>query len=241
MQSASSARVRRLPLPPRAGKPSLAPADHRHRVHGDDRQPAIWLDPVRPSDERGAWLVDRRHPDRLQPVCRARNLADPDRGLDRRPHRPEKRAAADGGLWRRHDRDRAGSSIRRADTCRRSISARLLSGVGAGAIYATCVGNAVKWFPDRRGLAVGLTAAGFGAGAALTVIPIRAVIAAHGYAAAFFWFGLVQGAIVFIIAWLLRAPYPGETPESAPPKVMQTSESYSPRRCWRPRCSGCSM
>jgi OFA family oxalate/formate antiporter-like MFS transporter len=105
----------------------------------------------------------------------------------------------------------------------------VLSGIGGGAVYATCVGNAVKWFPDRRGLAVGLTAAGFGAGAALTVIPIRAVIAADGYAAAFFWFGLVQGVIVFVLAWLMRAPYPGETPNVAAPKVIQTSESYSPR------------
>jgi MFS transporter, OFA family, oxalate/formate antiporter len=104
-----------------------------------------------------------------------------------------------------------------------------LSGTGAGAVYATCVGNAVKWFPDRRGLAVGLTAAGFGAGAALTVIPIRAVIAAHGYAAAFFWFGLIQGIIVFVLAWLMRAPYPAETAGAAPPKVIQTAESYSPQ------------
>ncbi|HEY2539043.1 MAG TPA: oxalate/formate MFS antiporter [Stellaceae bacterium] len=104
-----------------------------------------------------------------------------------------------------------------------------LSGIGGGAIYATCVGNAVKWFPDRRGLAVGLTAAGFGAGAALTVVPIRAVIAAHGYAAAFFWFGLVQGAIVFLLAWLMRAPYPGETPATAAPRLIQTTESFTPR------------
>ncbi len=104
-----------------------------------------------------------------------------------------------------------------------------LSGVGAGAIYATCVGNAVKWFPDRRGLAVGLTAAGFGAGAALTVVPIREVIAAHGYATAFFWFGLVQGAIVFVLAWLMRGPLPGETPNVVAPRVIQTSESVTPR------------
>ena len=50
--------------------------------------------------------------------------------------------------------------------------AAALSGVGAGAVYGTCVGNALKWFADRRGLAAGLTAAGFGAGAAATVYPI---------------------------------------------------------------------
>jgi OFA family oxalate/formate antiporter-like MFS transporter len=105
----------------------------------------------------------------------------------------------------------------------------VLSGIGAGAIYATCVGNAVKWFPDRRGLAVGLTAAGFGAGAALTVVPIRMVIDGYGYAAAFFWFGLVQGAVVFVVAWWMRGPLPGETPVTAAPRVIQTTESYSPR------------
>jgi MFS transporter, OFA family, oxalate/formate antiporter len=117
-----------------------------------------------------------------------------------------------------------------ADTLAMLYLGAVLSGIGAGAIYATCVGNAVKWFPDRRGLAVGLTAAGFGAGAALTVVPIRAVIAGHGYAAAFFWFGLVQGAVVFVLAWLMRGPLPGETLNTAPPKVMQTTESFSPQR-----------
>jgi MFS transporter, OFA family, oxalate/formate antiporter len=81
-----------------------------------------------------------------------------------------------------------------------------LSGLGAGAIYATCVGNAVKWFPDRRGIAVGLTAAGFGAGAALTVVPIRLTIAVAGYQQAFFWFGLGQAAVLVVIARVLRAP-----------------------------------
>jgi OFA family oxalate/formate antiporter-like MFS transporter len=90
--------------------------------------------------------------------------------------------------------------------------------------------QAVKWFPDRRGLAVGLTAAGYGAGAALTVVPIRAVIGAAGYEAAFFWFGLVQGGMVFILAWVLRAPDPGEIVGIASPKVPQTARSYTPRQ-----------
>ena len=104
----------------------------------------------------------------------------------------------------------------------------VVGGTGGGAVYATCVGQAVKWFPDRRGLAVGLTAAGYGAGAALSVIPIRAVIDSAGYEAAFFWFGLIQGGIVFIIAWLVRAPDPGEMAGVTAPKVAQSARSYSP-------------
>lgn len=104
----------------------------------------------------------------------------------------------------------------------------VVSGTGAGAVYATCVGNSVKWFPDRRGLAVGLTAAGFGAGAALTVVPIRDVIASSGYQAAFFWFGLIQGAVVFVLAWLLRAPLQGEVPGAGAVKVLQSTRSFSP-------------
>jgi OFA family oxalate/formate antiporter-like MFS transporter len=103
----------------------------------------------------------------------------------------------------------------------------VIGGIGGGAVYATSVGHAVKWFPDRRGLAVGLTAAGYGAGAALTVIPIRYVIDTSGYEAAFFWFGLFQGGIVFVLAWLLRGPELSEINTTAP-KVAQSARSYTP-------------
>ena len=63
--------------------------------------------------------------------------------------------------------------------------AAAVGGIGAGAVYGTCIGNALKWFSDLRGLAAGLTAAGFGAGSALTVIPIQGTIAGDGYEAAF--------------------------------------------------------
>ncbi|MBN9004739.1 MAG: oxalate/formate MFS antiporter [Rhizobiales bacterium] len=108
-----------------------------------------------------------------------------------------------------------------------------LSGVGAGAIYATCVGNAVKWFPDRRGLAVGLTAAGFGAGAALTVIPIQKMIASSGYAATFFWFAIGQGIIIFVLAWFLRPPLPREVPSASAVKVLQSKTSSTPGQMLR--------
>jgi len=82
-----------------------------------------------------------------------------------------------------------------------------LGGIGTGCVYGTCVGNALKWFPGRRGLAAGCTAAGFGAGAALTVIPIGRMIEASGYQHAFFVFGVLQGAIVLLMSLgMVRAP-----------------------------------
>jgi MFS transporter, OFA family, oxalate/formate antiporter len=109
----------------------------------------------------------------------------------------------------------------------------VLSGAGAGGVYATCVGNAVKWFPDRRGLAVGLTAAGFGAGAVVTVIPIQRMIASIGYADTFFWFALVQGGVVFVLAWLLRPPLASEIPPVTAVKVLQTKISSNPAQVLR--------
>ncbi len=84
----------------------------------------------------------------------------------------------------------------------------VVAGIGAGCVYGTCIGHALKWFPDRRGLAAGLTSMGFGAGAALTVVPIANAIRAAGYQATFFRFGVLQGAIVFSLGWLLLKPGP---------------------------------
>src|SRR5712672_4799872 len=90
--------------------------------------------------------------------------------------------------------------------------AAAVSGIGAGAVYGTCVGNALKWFADRRGLAAGLTAAGFGAGSALTILPITAMIKTSGYESAFLYFGIGQGLIVLLMSLILTAPKKGEAP-----------------------------
>jgi OFA family oxalate/formate antiporter-like MFS transporter len=105
--------------------------------------------------------------------------------------------------------------------------AAAVSGVGAGAVYGTCVGNALKWFADRRGLAAGLTAAGFGAGAAATVYPIISVINTYGYDKAFLWFGLGQGAVILVLSQFLKAPRPGEAPP-APRKLTTSARDYKP-------------
>jgi OFA family oxalate/formate antiporter-like MFS transporter len=127
-------------------------------------------------------------------------------------------------------------------------AAQIVAGIGAGAVYGTCIGNALKWFPDKRGLAAGLTAAGFGAGSALTVAPIQHMIAgkplldfsffglpvyletaAKGFQETFFWFGIWQGIIIVLLALLLRLPRTGEVPEAGmQANVLQSRRQYTP-------------
>jgi OFA family oxalate/formate antiporter-like MFS transporter len=90
------------------------------------------------------------------------------------------------------------------------------------------VGSALKWFPDRRGLAAGLTAAGYGAGAALTVIPIANMIKDSGYQNTFAFFGIAQGILVVVGALLLRVPRKDEVPAPARATIRQTTRDYTP-------------
>lgn len=117
-----------------------------------------------------------------------------------------------------------------ADSLPLLYAGALLGGVGTGCVYGTCVGNALKWFHDRRGLAAGFTAAGFGIGAAFTVAPISDMIKSAGYQQAFLFFGLLQGAIVFVLAWALRAP-----PRVAAPSAtaLQSRRSFAPAEVLR--------
>jgi len=93
-----------------------------------------------------------------------------------------------------------------ADSLGMFYFAGIIGGIGAGAVYGTCIGNAVKWFPGRRGLAAGLTAAGFGMGSALTIIPIANMIKASGYQHTFLVFALIQGIVVIIFGFFIMAP-----------------------------------
>ena len=98
--------------------------------------------------------------------------------------------------------------------------AQAIGGIGAGAVYGTCVGNALKWFPDRRGLAAGLTAAGFGMGSALTIIPIQSMIKSSGYESAFLYFGICQGVIICLAAFAFTKPFKGEILDSSNPEIV---------------------
>src|SRR5262245_59802213 len=105
----------------------------------------------------------------------------------------------------------------RAETVTALYLSYALSGIGAGVVYGTAIGSALKWFPDHRGLAAGLTAAGFGAGSAFTVSPIANLIKTAGYQTAFIQWGIIQGAVVVIAALFLKAPPAGWLPHGWSP------------------------
>src|SRR5262245_31951543 len=84
--------------------------------------------------------------------------------------------------------------------------AAAIGGIGAGAVYGTCVGHALKWFPDRRGRAAGRPGVGVGARSPCAWIPIAAMMKSGGYEQTFLYFGVGQGGVVFLLAWFMRAP-----------------------------------
>lgn len=108
----------------------------------------------------------------------------------------------------------------------------VLAGTGAGIIYISTVANAVKWFPDKRGLAAGLTAAGFGGGSALTLIPISASISSQGWQGAMTSWGIGQGIVAVAMALVLRHPPKGWLPKDwvQPKAVVQTRLEFTPRQ-----------
>jgi MFS transporter, OFA family, oxalate/formate antiporter len=113
-------------------------------------------------------------------------------------------------------------------------TAAAIGGIGTGCVYGTCVGNALKWFPGRRGLAAGITAAGFGAGAAITIGPIASMIKGAGYEQAFLVFGLLQGGIVFVMSWGLQVAPPSLLASKV--KADQTAHGYTPAEVLRNPC-----
>jgi OFA family oxalate/formate antiporter-like MFS transporter len=119
-----------------------------------------------------------------------------------------------------------------ADGLTELYAAAAISGIGAGCVYGTCVGNALKWFPDRRGLAAGLTAAGFGAGAALTVIPIANMIQSSGYEHTFLYFGILQGVCIFVMAMFMVKPVAPKG-VAAQTRLVMTKVDYTPARMVR--------
>jgi OFA family oxalate/formate antiporter-like MFS transporter len=115
-----------------------------------------------------------------------------------------------------------------ANTLGALYTAGVIGGIGTGLVYGTCIGNAVKWFENRRGLAAGFTAAGFGAGAALTILPLTHSLAARGYEATFFNFALIQGGVVLLAALLLKKPAKGVAARRSNPRLIHSESDSTP-------------
>ena len=86
----------------------------------------------------------------------------------------------------------------------------LFCGIGTGFVYIGTVGLMVRWFPERRGFAVGVVAAGYGFGALAPTFPLAAMIKADGFRHTLLVFGLILGAIGLVAGLMLREPHTDE-------------------------------
>jgi len=109
------------------------------------------------------------------------------------------------------------------------LSYGVLGGLGTGTIYVGVIGLMTRWFPDRRGFAAGIAAAGYGMGAIATTFPITASLSSRGLDATLLWFGLGIGAIAVLAAQGIRAPVGRVAPASA----RQPTRAFSPREMLR--------
>ena len=86
----------------------------------------------------------------------------------------------------------------------------VLCGIGTGFVYIGIIGLMVKWFPERRGFATGIVAAGYGFGAIFSTFPIDTMMKASGYQTTLATFGAIFAVVGLAAALLLRAPREGE-------------------------------
>jgi MFS transporter, OFA family, oxalate/formate antiporter len=120
----------------------------------------------------------------------------------------------------------------RAQSLQTLYLAAAIGGVGIGCVFGICMGTALKWFPERRGFASGMIAAGYGLGAAITVIPTSRMILASGYRHTFFFFGLLQGISIFCLGAFLVKPPARTAPLAATGKIRHGRE-YTPAQTLR--------
>jgi len=82
----------------------------------------------------------------------------------------------------------------------------VLGGVGTGIVYVGVVGQMARWFPDRRGFATGMAAAGYGFGAMLTTFPISGMLAKASYQSTLTTFGAALAVVGALAAAFMKSP-----------------------------------
>jgi MFS transporter, OFA family, oxalate/formate antiporter len=117
------------------------------------------------------------------------------------------------------------------------IAYGVIGGLGTGIIYVGIIGLMVRWFPDRRGLATGIAAAGYGFGAIFTSLPIDSMIKTSGYQHTLVVWGVIQGIVGIVAAQGLRVPPAGYSPlgysEETGIIERQSKRSYTPKEMLR--------